>query len=67
MSLDARRRTRRRARAPTARPAHERRGQRRLVGSTIRLRLGARPASPVAGSGRAKPPVMRRGEQDEAR
>ena len=48
MSLDARRRTRRRARAPTARPAHAQRGRRRSVGSTTRSRLGARSASPVS-------------------
>ena len=48
MSLDARRRTRRRARASTVRPAHARRGRRRSVGATTRSRLGARSASPVS-------------------
>ena len=42
-------------------------GRRRSVGTATCSRLGARSVSPVAGSGRAKPPVMRRGEQDEAR
>ena len=48
MPLDARRRTRRRARASTVRPANARRGRRRSVGTTTRSRLGARSASPVS-------------------
>jgi hypothetical protein len=48
MSLEARRRTRRRARASAVRPAHTRRCRRRSVGATIRSRLGARSASPVS-------------------
>ena len=48
MSLDARRRIRRRARASTVRPARARRGRRRLAGATTRSRLGARSASPVS-------------------
>ena len=47
-SLDARRRTRRRARASAARSAYARRGRRRSVGTTTRSRLGARSASPVS-------------------
>ena len=68
MSLDARRRTRRRARAPTARPAHARRGQRRLVGSTIRSRLGARSAGVAGvGSDRAEPAMQRKRRGDVTR
>ena len=48
MSLDARRRTRRHARASAARSAHARRGRRRSVGTATRSRLGARSASPVS-------------------
>ena len=48
MSLDARRRTRRRARALTERSAHARRDRRRSVGATTRSRLGARSASLVS-------------------
>ena len=45
---DARRRTRRRARASAVRPAHARCNRRRSVGSTTLSRLGARSASPVS-------------------
>ena len=48
MPLDARRRTRRRARASTVRLAHARRGRRRSAGATTRSRLGARSASSVS-------------------
>ena len=41
------RRTKRRVRVSTARPAHARRGRRRSVGTTTRSRLGARSTSPV--------------------
>ena len=48
MSLDARLRTRRRARASAVRPTHARRDHRRLAGATTRSRLGTRSASPVS-------------------
>ena len=40
--------TTRRARVPTARSVHTRRGRQRSVGTTTRSRLGARSASPVS-------------------
>ena len=48
MSLDARRRTWRRARAPTVRLVHARRSQRRSVGAKTRSRIGARSATPAS-------------------
>ena len=51
MSLDARRRTRRRANASAVRPAHARRGRRCSVGATTRSRLGACSASSVSALG----------------
>ena len=68
MSLDARRRTRRHARASAARSAHARRGRRRSVGTATRSRLGARSAGVAGvGSDRAEPAMQRKRRGDVTR